>query len=69
VEEKIEEKFNNYLLENINHFMKTSTQYSNCELFSENNIKSLRNTYHISFDFITEYLNYNNSIKGIIYYD
>jgi hypothetical protein len=69
VDEKIEEKFNNFLLENVNHLMKSNSQYSNCELFNENNINDLRNNYYISFNFITDYLNNNSSIKGILIYD
>ena len=65
VDDKIEDKFNNYVLENVNTLIKSNVKYSNCELFNEGNISEMRKKYNFTFDTIIDYLNSNTNVQGI----
>lgn len=62
MDDKIEDKFNNYILENINTLIKSNSKYANCELLNEVNILELRRKYNLTFATLIDYLNCNTTI-------
>ena len=59
--------FKNYLVEKINTYAKKRVDYSNLELFSEENINSLfKHFYYFSYDDLFKYIEANNSVQSTI---
>lgn len=59
--------FKNYLVEKINTYAKKRVDYSNLELFSEENINCLfKHFYYFSYDDLFRYIEANNSVQSNI---
>jgi hypothetical protein len=57
--------FKNYLVEKLNTFVKKRVDYSNLELFSEENINTLfKHFYYFSYDDLFRFIEANNSIQS-----
>lgn len=60
--------YKNYLVEKLNTYCKKRIEYSNLELFTEDNMNILyKNFYFVSFKDLADYLHGNNSIESIFY--
>jgi hypothetical protein len=61
--------YKNYLVEKLNTYCKKRVEYSNLELFTEDNMNLLfKNFYFFSFKDLADYLDGNNSIKSKLYF-
>jgi hypothetical protein len=61
--------FKNFLVEKINSYLKKRIEFSNVELFNEENLKSLfEQEYFFSFDDLQKYISKNNSLQCKNYY-
>ena len=57
--------YKNYLVEKLNSFVKKRVEFSNLELFDEENINNLfKNFYYFSYEDLFRYLEANNSIES-----
>ena len=62
--------FKNYLVEKLNTYCKKRVEYSNLDLFTEENMNSLyKNFYYFSFKDLNDYLHGNSSIESKILCD
>ncbi len=59
--------FKSYLVEKLNSYCKKKVEFSNLELFNDDNIMSLyKNFYYFSFDDLFGHLDLNSSVEGMV---